>query len=339
MIASPSLSAKLHFLRSAGACPGWPHASESVETHMSWVFFAGDRVLKLKKPVRFPFLDFSTLAQREFYCREEVRLNTRLAPDVYLGLLALQTSPAGWALVPDGSAPGRGTTVDWLVEMRRLPAGRMLSTLLVDGTTTSTHIDALVDVLAGFYRGAVPATLTPAAYVERFERELAIHRDVLLQPQFDLCDAAGALDAFERAWGAHAHAVRARAETAHVVQGHGDLRPEHVCLLDPPVVIDCLEFNASLREVDPFDEIAFLGLECAIAGAPWIGPPLTAGLARALGDTPAPPLMALYTAQRALLRARLSMAHLLDPVVRTPHRWPAQARRYIEHALQALDGI
>ena len=106
---------------------GAVQAVETIETHMSWVFLAGEHVLKMKKPVRYPFLDFSTLAAREFDCREELRLNARLAPGVYLGLMALQERGGGLALVPEAQLPTAGRTVDWLVLMRRLPARRMPS--------------------------------------------------------------------------------------------------------------------------------------------------------------------------------------------------------------------
>jgi aminoglycoside phosphotransferase family enzyme len=122
-------------------------------------------------------------------------------------------------------------------------------------------------------------------------------------------------------------------------EGHGDLRPEHIGLDGTPVVIDCLEFNRALREVDPFDELAFLDLECRLLGADWIGPRLIAHCALALGDTPAPQVMALYTAHRALVRARLALAHLLDAQPRTPERWKPQARRYVEAAQAALASL
>ncbi|HEX6361978.1 MAG TPA: hypothetical protein VFZ93_03420, partial [Albitalea sp.] len=112
-----------------------------------------------------------------------------------------------------------------------------------------------------------------------------------------------------------------------------------VCLLEPPVVIDCIEFNASLRHVDPFDEVAFLALECDLAGAPWIGPRLVEGLAAALEERPPAPLIQLYKALRALLRARLAMAHLLDPAPRTPETWPVLAQRCVRHAVAALDEL
>ncbi len=306
---------------------------------MSWLFFVGNRVLKLKKPVRFPFLDFSTIKAREFYCREEIRLNSRLAPGVYLGLLALQMNGDDFALIPEQHLPAPGTTVDWLVSMRRLPAQHVLQRRIAEARVSLSDIDALLAVLANFYRLAPQAGVTAQEYVARFQSEQAINREVLLRPQFQLRDAAQALGRLDAALVQHAALLGERAARGHVVDGHGDLRPEHVWLLDPPVIIDCLEFNPALRRVDPFDEMAFLALECEMAGAPWIGPRLLAGIAAALDDLPSPALMQLYTAQLALRRARLAMAHLLDPVPRTPQHWPPLAQRYVDRAVAALDAL
>lgn len=317
----------------AGASP-----VEVIETHMSWVFLAGDQVLKLKKPVRYPFLDFSTLEAREACCREEVRLNQRLAPGVYRGLMVLQERDGRLALREEGEA-AIGRTVDWLVWMKRLPREQMLDRRLAMGRVEPVEIDALVAVLSSFYRDALRIAPDPAAYGARFEREHAVDRELLLRPQFQVPGAAPALDRFERALRQGRGLLQARAEQGRIVDGHGDLRPEHVCLLDPPVVIDCLEFNAALRQVDPFDELAFLALECDMAGAAWIGPRLVAGCAAALQDEPPAALLHLYTAGRALLRARLAIAHLLDPRPRTPERWPPQAQRYVTRALCALDAF
>lgn len=335
----PELEAKLHFLRWAAAHEAAGGPVESIETHMSWVLLAGDRVLKLKKPVRHDFLDFSTLQAREFYCREELRLNARLAPGVYLDVLALQWHNGTFALLPPQRLPAPGQTVDWLVLMRRLPAQHMLDQRIASGDVTPADIDTLLGVLASFYSHAPAVAVDPQAYLQRMQREQQTNRQVLLDPRWQLPGSAPALDRLDRALHEHAPALQARAAQGRVLDGHGDLRPEHVCLLHPPVVIDCLEFNAVLRQVDPFDEIAYLGLECEMAGAPWIAAQLFDGCAQALNDRPSPSLLQLYTAQRALLRARLALAHLLDPVPRTPERWPARGQRYIERATTALDAI
>jgi aminoglycoside phosphotransferase family enzyme len=303
---------------------------------MSWVFLTRDLAFKLKKPVRYPFLDFSTLDARERFCREELRLNRRLAPDVYLDVVPLVQRADGKLLL--GAAPEEATIVDWLVKMRRLPAGRMLDQAIRSASVTTGQVNALADVLAAFYRSAQKADVASAAYADRFAIEQATSRSVLLRSEFPSLQepARRALDALDEALAADRELIVDRARGRHIVEGHGDLRPEHICLLDTPVVIDCLEFNRTLRLVDPFDELAFLGLECDFAGAFWIGPQLVRRCAEALGDEVAPRLLAIYTAYRALLRARLSAAHLLEPDPREPERWLPQAARYTEFASRAL---
>jgi aminoglycoside phosphotransferase family enzyme len=262
---------------------------------------------------------------------------------VYLGLTALQWRDGAFALVPEARLhdPGadHGETVDWLVAMRRLPQHRMLQDLIAKGSVTQEDIDALVAVLSAFYRKAPAVDVSPNGYLARFQYEQASNREVLLRPQFQLRDAALAIDRLDAALSQDAGLLHDRASRKRVLDAHGDLRPEHICLLQPPVVIDCLEFNPQLRQVDPFDEIAYLSLECEMAGAPWIGEHLTSGCAAALGDRPDPALMHLYTAHRAMLRARLAMAHLLDPQPRTPSKWPPLATCYITRALAALDSL
>ena len=337
---APVDKAHLHFLQSPAAHRGHAGAVtgvETIETHMSWVFLAGEHVLKMKKPVRYPFLDFSTLAAREFDCREELRLNVRLAPGVYLGLMALQQQRGGLALLPESALPAPGRTVDWLVLMRRLPAARMLDRLIASGGATPGEIDALARVLADFYRRAPTAGVTPPDHLARFQREQAVNREVLLHPACGLPGAAAALDAMAAALAQHTPLLLARAAGGHVVDGHGDLRPEHVCLQQPPVVIDALEFNAALRAVDPFDELAFLGLECEMAGAAWIGPRVMTVCAAALGEAPPAALLHLYTAYRAQLRARLALAHLLEPQPRTPLKWAPLAQCYLQRSVAALE--
>jgi aminoglycoside phosphotransferase family enzyme len=262
-------------------------------------------------------------------------LNARLAPGVYRGLMVLQWRAGVLSLVPEADADARAATLDWLVWMQRLPAALTLDRAIADGTLEPAAIDALGDVLAGFYRGATVIEVDGAEYVARFQREQAISREVLLRPQFQLDGATAALDRCDAALLAQRNALAQRAAQGHVVDGHGDLRPEHVYLLQPPVVVDCLEFNTRLRQVDPLDELAFLGLECTLAGAPWVGPRL---LQRCTAAAP-PAVCTLYTAYRALLRARLAMAHLLDPQPRTPQRWTPLAQRYVAQALRTLDTL
>lgn len=335
----PDLAAKLRFLQMASSYGEMGSALTCIETHMSWVFLLDKLVFKLKKPVRFPFLDFTTLESREFYCREEVRLNARLAPGVYLGVAALLWHEGAFSLVPQARLPACGALQDWLVVMRRLPLQCMLDQRIACQQVGAQDLSALVTVLGDFYRSAPIAPVSAQDYLARLGYELALDREVLLRPEFQLREAAYALDNLGQALALSATTVRERVLRQRVRDGHGDLRPEHICLLQPPVVIDCLEFNPQLRQLDPFDELAYLGLECRMAGASWIGPILVSGLARALDDTPPTALLSLYTAHRALLRARLAMAHLLDPQPQRPEKWRPLALRYLAQSLAASQAV
>jgi aminoglycoside phosphotransferase family enzyme len=328
-----STEEKVRFLSEPAAYAHAPADVLVTETHMSWVFLAGGRVFKLKKPVRYPFLDFTGLTAREVNCREEVRLNRRLAPDTYLGVLEL-TQEADGSLALGGA----GRIVDWLVVMRRLPAERMLDLQLAAGSVGEPELDRLGDVLARFYDRADRPALGSARYVERFVRQQAENRAVLTRRNFavDHGRIPELLAQFDARLAADRGLLEERVRQGHIVDGHGDLRPEHICLSEPIVIFDCLEFSRDLRLVDPFDELAFLGLECRLLGAPSIGPALMARLADRLGDHPPQRVVNLYTAFRALLRARLSLAHLLDPVPREPAKWEPLASRYLALAGESL---
>jgi len=330
---APSIADKVRFLSATDAYPHAPASVVVLETHMSYVFLAGDKVYKLKKPVRYPFLDFSTIKARERNCREEVRLNHRLAADVYLGVVSLtHSAPRGLAL------EGGGEVVDWLVAMRRLPQEAMLDRLIAEDRLTGAHIDALSDTLADFYRRVERSSITAEDYVQRFFREQEKNRDILTRRDFALDHGRTPilLDLLDARVVASRSQLEKRVLQGHVVDGHGDLRPEHICFCDPIAIFDCLEFNAELRQVDPFDELAYLGVECALIGAKILGPQLVDKVAQRLSSEPPRGLVSLYAAWRAMLRARQSVAHLLDDAPREPAKWEPLATRYLNLAQAAL---
>ncbi len=317
---------KVRFLSDPGIYSHGPAEVEIVETHMSWVFLAGPRVFKLKKPVHYDFLDFSTLEKRALAVRDEVDLNRRLASDIYAVPRPLVMGPEGRLSL---DAPG-GPVVEWLVEMRRLPEACNLERMIAGGELTPAHVGQVAGVLRGFYRALPPAKIAPEDYAAQFAAEFAKTRAVLSDPALALGapELDAALAAYDRAYDAAHPLLLRRAEEGQVVEGHGDLRPEHVFLTDPPVIIDCLEFNRALRLVDPLDEIAFLGMECAKLGPEWVAGALCRGLGVALGDPP-PVLAEFYWRYRALLRARLALLHLVVQPERTPWKWRPQARDYV----------
>jgi uncharacterized protein len=298
------------------------------QTHMSEVFLAGDRAYKLKKPVRFPYLDFSTLARRGAACRAELTLNRRLAADVYREVTPLTRSARGLEI------GGGGGIVDWLVVMNRLDEDRMLDRVIAEKRLHRWQLDRLIAVLVQFYRRATPVLISPAQYAAQFWRDLAYNRRILLDPRFGLPSGlVRHVDAVQRRFLTERTALLAeRVRQRRIVDGHGDLRPEHIWLGDPVRIIDCLEFNARLRMVDPFDEIAFLCVECERLGAAWASEYLRRRLVNALHDGRSGELFVFYRCHRAMLRARLAIAHLFEPNPRTPEKWPALARAYLQIA-------
>ncbi len=333
------LAEKVAFLGRPAAYPEGTRGVETRETRMSWVFLTDAFAYKLKKPVAAPYLDFRSLALRRAYCEEEVRLNARLAPGIYLGAVPLLRGPDG-RLCLGGTGAG-GAVADWLVKMRRLPADRMLDAAIRDGTADPGRIEAVADLLATFYARAEPVGLGQAEYLGRFVEDQATNRELLRAPTFGL-----PADQVERVLGSVEAVLRGepalilhRLVARRIVEGHGDLRPEHVFLGEPAAVIDCLEFSRRLRLLDPFEELAFLGMECAAAGAAWVGPAIIARCAPRLADGVSDRLLAFYTAFRAALRARQAVAHLLDPVPREPAKWLPQARRYLAIGAEAAAAL
>ncbi len=324
----PTLERKVVFLSQRGA---YSHEVQEVsprETHMSWVFMAGDRVYKLKKPVRFPYLDFSTVERREAACRAELRLNRRLAADVYLAVVPLTATRRGLAI------DGDGVVVDWLVVMRRLDEGQTLEHAIQTDRIEAWQIDRLAAALIQFYRHASPVFLSEDVQLSEWRHSLAYNRRVLLDSRLGLpCGLVHYLDRVQGCFlRTRADLLAGRIRRRKIVDGHGDLRPEHVWLGDPVRIIDCLEFNAHLRAVDPFDEISFLSLECERLGSAATGEYLKRHVSRGLRDGLSEELFLFYRCHRATLRARLAIAHLLEPNPRTPEKWPRLARTYLRLA-------
>ncbi len=328
-----SLADKVAFLGTSGSYPHPAPQIERKETHMSWVFLAGDRVYKLKKPVRFPYLDYSTLAKREAACRAELALNRRLAPRVYEMVLPLTRTERGLAIGGDGEV------VDWLVVMQRLDESLTLEHAILSGALHAVQLDRVVDALVAFYRHARPVFVTQATLLHNWHESLAYNKRVLLDARLGL--PAGLVRRIDRAQrrflARRSKLIAGRVRARAIVDGHGDLRPEHIWLDDKVTIIDCLEFNAGLRAVDPFDEIAYLCVECDRLGGAWASAHIRRRAIHALRDHLSDELFTFYRCHRASLRARLTIAHMLEPDPRTPEKWPRRAREYL--AVAAADAV
>ncbi len=323
------LAAKVAFLSCPENHPERPSAIRAVETHMSWIFLGDDYVYKLKKPVRYDFLDFSSVTRRRMDCQDEVRLNARLAPGIYLDVVALVEDPAG-AL----SLGGNGEVVDWLVKMRRLPETCLLDYQMRHGTLNGDSLQRTAQVLADFYRRAAPVAMTPADYLDRLRSRL--QRNITAMSQAPGALPAKTIDQVATRLDAYIHhqqdLLGARAAGRHIIEAHGDLRPEHICLADNPVIIDCLEFNRDFRLLDPLDELAFLAMECERLAYPNVGAVFTSAYIEATGDTPASGLENFYKANWSAFRCGISVWHTGDPLIKDQDKWIRLAARYLEMA-------
>ena len=324
-----ALESKVEFLGRPDAYPEAPSPVEAVETHMSWVFLTDAHAYKLKKPVRYAYLDFSTVEARRLNCEEEVRLNRRLAADVYLGVIPLVLGAEGRLCVG-----GPGEAVDWLVQMRRLPAERMLDHLIRSGAVKQAEISLLARRLAHFYAQAAPDSITPQAYRQSLAERIEANLRELASPEFGLGqDVPEGITRSQLGFlESHAELFDSRVRQGRIVEGHGDLRPEHVCLLPEPVVIDCLEFNREFRILDPADELGYLALECERLHAPEVGRWLLKSYTEASGDAPPAALLHFYQSCRAVLRAKLAIWHLRDDGRHPQNKWVATAMEYLELA-------
>ena len=320
------LAEKVAFLRRPDSYPERPKSVEAVETHMSWVFLTDHHAYKLKKPVRYDFLDFSSIEARHLDCQEELRLNRRLAPDVYLGTLPIRAHHGG-----ELSFEGTGAIVDWLVKMRRLPRKLMLDQAIREGRVRDNDIEGITRVLSEFYQASVRLELTPKEYRDRYLRDIQANLGVLSKPSFGLCTSM--IDRVRKAQlrvlEQQPEIVDERVRQGRIVEAHGDLRPEHICLGPNPVIIDCLEFNRDFRILDPVDELCFLAMECELLGAAFVGQRTFETYRRLTGDDPTKTLIAFYKCYRACLRAKLAVCHLADPETCDPERWTAVTHNYL----------
>lgn len=322
---------KVAFLRRPRSYDDGSRRVTVIETHFAWVFLTRRHAWKLKKPLRHWPLDYRILASRRRGCRAELELNRRLAPGVYLDVVPLTVDRDGALGL---GVPGR--IVDWLVKMRRLPAARMLDRALVHGRVDDADLEAVARLLVDFYARARRVGGGPQAYLRRLRGRVAANRRALCALDLGL-DATRVREITGAQLALLAAASRLLgARAGCLVDGHGDLRPEHVFIGRPACVIDCLEFSAGLRSFDPLEELAFLAVECERLGAPRVARSLLVHYRRLSGDDAPEALVELYMSQRAVTRAKISAWHLRDPRVVDDRRWRECAHRYLAQAARHL---
>ena len=257
-------SQQIKALTDKGRFPGPATPVEWVETYISWVLLTPAYAFKIKKPVQFPFLDFSTPEKRKFYCNEEVRLNRRLAPDMYLDVLPVCGRPDGSLEISEDTTE---TPLDYAVWMKRMDNHRQMDRLLHENAVTTNDMSEMAHMLARFHQSAIiPGNAAPykpgdnrADFDDLFRLEAVAARIL----------GAGAivtLGAWRQKVGdfldRHETRLHARADTGFWVDGHGDLHARNIFLLpEGPVVFDCIEFNTHFRQLDVLSDLAFLCME------------------------------------------------------------------------------
>ncbi len=308
-------------------------AVELRETHISWVFLTDRHAYKLKKPVRFEFLDFSTLEARRRACLDEVELNRRWSRGVYLGVIPLVRSPGGDVVM----GPADGQILDWVVKMRRLDDRLRLDQRIVAGRLSDDERRRVVRALVETYTRLPPLPVRADEFRARVESHVKANWEELAR----VGDGLSHLQV-ERSQGGQWRWLRLfgqwledRARNGRVIDGHGDLRPDHIYLEDPPAIIDCVEFSADLRRVDTLDDLAFLAMDCQVIGELQLGENLVEQYRRVAGDEFPRRLFWFYVAYRASVRAKVHSLRAEQNGGRVDREAQQQAARYLQAADEA----
>jgi len=288
---------------------GEPSAVEVVQTHISFVLLAGGHAFKIRKALSLGFLDFSTLAARRFDCEEELRLNRRLAPALYLGVLPI----TGSVVLPEFG--GDGPVLDWAVRMRAFPQDAQWDHVIAQGRLDPRHIDELADVLWPFHRDAPRcAAAAPNAHGMGPHGPADVRAPVLeclntlqLGSAADRARVAELMRWEAQAFGALRGAFARRAREGFVREVHGDLHLGNVTQLDGHcTVFDCIEFNPALRWIDVMSDVAFMAMDLHSHVLPDLAHRFVNAYLERSGDYEGVRVLRYYLVYRALVRAKVA---------------------------------
>jgi hypothetical protein len=328
----------IRFLLCNCSYPHRPARVELVQTHISYVILAGDLVYKWKKPVRFGFLDFSTLALRKYFCEEEIRLNRRLCPEMYLGVAVVSRDERGFRL--DSS----GEPVEFGVKMSRLPEDRMMNRVIAAAELDKGHIERVVQVLLPFYAALEPlrgsgaygsATAVRKIIYDNFtETRRFVGSDALSLERFSR------IRRFAENFLGNADLFQYRVDTGHVKECHGDLHSANICLIDPVAIFDCIEFNKNLRCTDVAADVAFLAMDLDFNGLSGLSDFFIHRFIEETGDDELEAVLNFYKCYRAYVRGKIGLLTAADPGVdrTSAARSLADAERYFRLADTYGDG-
>lgn len=336
------LPALINALSQPAAFPFPVTEIEVMQTHISVVFLAGEFVYKLKKPVKLSFLDFSTLEQRRHFCEAEVRLNRRLAPDVYLGVVPITKADSHLQF------EGTGAAVEWAVKMRRLPKEATLEHRLKANEIESRQIESLARRLAGFH-----AVADAGAHISAFGRFDNVARNirenfVVAAPKVGRTVSIAVRDRLlaltENELCTRQTLIDARSARGVPRDTHGDLHLDHVYLFpdrQPPgdlLIIDCIEFNERFRYTDPIADMAFLAMDLQFHGRWDLARLFCEAYFAESGDDEGRPLLSLYLSYRAAVRGKVDGLQLDEQEIPEAARAAALVRAK-GHWLLALTNL
>lgn len=310
----------------------YPHPVDGfkvIETHISWVVLTGPFAYKVKKPMNFGFLDFTTLEARKHFCAEELRLNQRLTQDLYLEVLPITGSAEAPRL------GGEGPAIEYALKMRQFAQDGLLSTLQANGELTPAHIDQMADQIARFHLDAprVPAEHeagTPESVMapvrQNFEQIRPFLSDKADLLQLDALQA-WAESSFERLKPLFAQ----RKAEGFIRECHGDIHLGNATVIDGSVVIfDCIEFNEPFRFTDVYADAAFLAMDLEDRGLKCLARRFISQYLELTGDYQGLELLNFYKAYRALVRAKVSLFSM--PAEATPVQRATTLRQYRNYA-------
>jgi aminoglycoside phosphotransferase family enzyme len=301
--------AQIELILKNGRFPGTTSHSFLLETHISWVILSPDFAFKIKKPVHLHFLDFSSLEQRRFFCQQELSLNRRLAPEMYLDILPIRTDSKGPALNLEA-----GEIIDYAVQMRRQKSALELDNCLHNGTASTEQMAEIAAVLAPFHlKNRIENPGTPTL-LEDFE-DLYTMRPVFktIANKIALAEFDGLKQSIAFFLETHQHRLHERAEQQFWVDGHGDLHTRNIFMTQPPTIFDCVEFNPHYRRMDILNELAFLCMDLEFNRKPALADAFLQAYLKLWQVMPRPEdlqLFEYFKAYRANIRLKITLLEL-----------------------------
>ena len=300
------------------------------QTHISVVFLGGELVYKVKKPVKLPFLDFSTVEMRHHFCEEEVRINRPWAPDVYLGVVPITRDAGGMRF------EGNGVVIDWAVKMRRLPESATLRSRLQDGLLELCDLERVARRIAATHQQASRVVADQAleanaefhrCWSENWEFARTLNAEII-EPQVLERLQTLSVDWMQR----HEATLAERAEAGRIRDVHGDLRLEHVFLFperampNDIVVLDGIEFSPGLRRIDVAADMAFLVMELNFVGRRDLAESFAAIYFSETNDVTGCDVLPLFAVYRSAVRAKVAAILGAESEISQPDRDKAIAR-------------